>query len=1063
MKQRPRALSIAGLSFKADSRLACGIITAAMISGSALVSYAGDKMGGVELSVSQSVSQKYTVSGTVVDESGEPMIGVSVLVLGTKEGVATDFDGNYSIQVAPGATLQFSYIGYKTQTAVVGSKGAINITMAPDNNVLDDVVVVGYGTVKKRDLTGAVASVKSTDLNMTPVASATEALEGRVAGLDITRESGQAGSGTKILLRGNRSLTAGQEPLYVIDGIPGSIDNLNPNDIQSIDVLKDASSTAIYGSAGANGVIMITTKQAEAGKVQVDFDAYYGWNGFAKYPKALRGEAWLDYLREGYYASTGSQAPGLTELFNGYGYNSDAIIPYVNSGKWVDWVDETLQTGSQQNYSVSVRGGNDRFRGHFSLGYNRTEGIYRNDKSDLYTSRFGMDLKVNKWFSAGIQGGFTYRDVDSRSTRLNRVYSYVPVGDVYDANGGINIYPVDGMQDQVSLLADERDGIYSKNTKTFAFTANPYIDITILPELTFRSILGTSVSSSRAGEFKSNETFMMLTGSETALRKASVAPNLNYNYTWENILNFKKSWNDTHNLGITLITSWANNQKEENSAYNEGFLYNNFLWYSLSSGVNPSVTSSYYQTKRMSYAARVNYDYMGRYLFTASVRQDGVSQLYNHWDTFPAAALAWRMSDESFMESTRGWLNNLKLRVGWGVSGNPNVSAYVSRTEVSSDGLDNLNFGSGAVTSSVLSKAVGNVDMGWEKSYNWNIGLDFGVINNRIDGSFEFYDTDTKDVLYSRKLPTSGGLFNPKTPYEMVCNIARMRNTGFEMTINSRNIVTRDFQWTSTLTFAVNKERVKSIDLGSGTTVDDLISLGLFMGEPKDVIYSYKKLGIWQKGEEADAAVFGLLPGDSKVQTRLQKVSDGHWTLTDEDGTVTEYTAENPYTINAEDRVILGHKSPSWTAGLNNSFYYKGFDLNVFITARWGHTVSSDILGYWGKAAMPEFYNYWTESNPTNDFPRPYMSRNAGYSSPSLGLGIVDGSYWKIKTISLGYTLPKNVLERAGMSRCRIYGTLSNPFVFAKDKLLREVDPETGGTDKYPLYKQIVFGVNLSF
>ncbi|WP_353957165.1 TonB-dependent receptor [Duncaniella freteri] len=964
----------------------------------------------------------------------------------------------------PHSVLTISYVGYVTQEIPVDGRSVIDVTLKESREMLDEVVVVGYGTVKKRDLTGAVASVKSGDLTMTPVASATEALEGRVAGLDITRESGQAGSGTKILLRGNRSLTAGQDPLFVIDGIPGSIDNLNPNDIQSIDILKDASSTAIYGSAGANGVIMITTKQAEEGKVQVDLDTYFGWNGFAKYPKALSGDAWLDYLKEGYYATTGNQASDLTQLFNGYGYNADVIRPYVEQGKWIDWVDETLQTGTQQNYSVSIRGGNERFKGNFSLGYNRTEGIYRDDKSDLYTSRFGMDLKINKWLTAGMQGGLTFRDVDNRSTRLNRTFSYVPVGDVYDAEGNINIYPVDGLQDQVSLLADEREGVYKKNSKTFAFTANPYLDVTILPEmLTFRTILGTSVSSSRTGEFKSNDTFMMLTGSETAIRKASLDPTLSYNYTWENILNFRKSWNNTHNLGLTLITSWAYNQKEKHTAYNEGFLYDKFLWYSLSSGTNPSVSSSYTQTKRMSYATRVNYDYLGRYLFTASVRQDGVSQLYNHWDTFPAAALAWRISDEPFMESTRNWLNNLKLRVGYGVSGNPNVDAYVSRTEVTSNGLDNINFGSGPITSSVLSQAVGNVEMGWEKSYNWNIGVDFGIINNRIDGALEFYDTDTKDVLYSRNLPSTGGLFKPKNPYKMVCNVARMRNTGFEMTINSRNIVTKDFQWTTTLTFAANKERVKSIDLGSGTTVDNLVSLGLFMDNPKDMIYNYRKLGIWQKGEEADAAVFGLLPGDSKVNTRLVKVSDGLWTLTEEDGTVTEYTAENPYQIGEKDKELIGHKSPSWTAGLNNSFYYKGFDLNVFITARWGQTVQSPILGYFGRVAMPDFYDYWTESNPTNDFPRPYMSRSTSHSASNLGLGIVDGSYWKIKTISLGYTLPKNVLDKAGMSRCRFYGTISNPFVFAKDKLLRDVDPETGGTDGFPLYKQIVFGINLSF
>lgn len=1038
------------------------LLAAAVMAGSFSVSAAGSPAAVAAVQAQAGVKQQ-AVTGTVTDQNGEPLAGVAVLVQGTTNGVATDIDGHFSLKAPAGSTLVFSYVGCKTQTVKVSGSAPINVVLAEDASKLDEVVVVGYGTMKKRDLTGAVASVKSAELNMTPVASAVEALQGRVAGLDITRNSGSANSGTSILLRGNRSLTAGQEPLYVIDGIPGSITNLNPNDIASIDILKDASSTAIYGSAGANGVIMITTKQAEAGKVHVDFDSYFGWNGDAKYPKPISGDAWLNYLEEGYYATTGKHSTSQAELFSGYGYNADAIIPYIKDGKWIDWVDQMHHTGTQQNYSLSVRGGNDKVRGNFSLGYNRTEGIYLNDMSELYTSRFGVDVSVNRWVKTGIQGGLTYRNVNSRSTRLNKAFGYIPLGDVYDENGEIKIYPVEGLQDQVNLLADERPGTYLNNSKTFAFTANPYVDVTFIPELTFRSILGTSVSAGRSGEFKSNDTFMMLTGSENAIRKANYANSLSYNYTWENILNYKKTFAEKHNVGLTLITSWANSQSERSNAYNEGFLYDNYLWYALAAGTTPSVGSSYVQTKRMSYAARVNYDYAGRYLFTASVRRDGVSQLYNHWDTFPAAAIAWRISDEEFMEGTRSWLNNLKLRAGYGVSGNPNVSAYVSRTEVTSTGLDNLNLGAGAVTSSVLSQAVGNAAMGWEKSYNANIGLDFAVLNNRIDGSVEYYDTDTRDVLYSRALPSSGGLFNPKSPYNMVCNIARMHNRGVELTLNTRNIVTKDFKWSSTLTFAANQERVKSIDLGSGTDVDQLVSLGLFIDNPKNMIYNYRKLGIWQSDEAADAAVFGLLPGDCKVETRLEKKSDGVWTLTDEEGNVTEYTKDSPYQINEKDRVLIGHTSPSWTGGFNNTFIYKGFDLNIFMTARWGQTVESPMLGYWGRTAIPEFYDYWTESNPTNDFPRKYMSRTTSHSSPTLGLGIVDGSYWKIKTISLGYSLPASLLRQAEISRCRFYATVSNPFVFAKDKLMRQVDPETGGTDAFPLYKQFVLGVNVSF
>ena len=790
------------------------------------------------------------VTGTVLDKAGESVIGASVVVKGTTIGTTTGVDGSFTLQSVPqNGTLQVSFLGYKTVEVAVNGRTAVQVVLEEDAAQLDEVVVVGYGVMKKSDVTGAVARVTAEELTKRPVNNAFEAMQGKIAGVDITSNQ-RPGSVGEIRIRGNRSLNASNEPLYVVDGVPlaaGGIDALNSRDIESIDVLKDASSTAIYGSAGANGVIMITTKQASEGKVQVDFDAYYGVNGFAKYPNTLSGDAWLNYLNEGYIATNGSAPASQAELFTAWGMNYDMVQPYLNAGKWINWADETLHTGTQQNYSVSVRGGNETVKGNFSLGYNQTKGIYKNDKVDMYTARAGVDVKIAKWIKAGIQMGLTFRDSDSRSSRLNKSFSMIPLGDVYDENGDINIYPIEGLQDYVSLINDDRPGVYSSNNKSLHITANPYVDITILPELTFRSILGTSLSNSRSGSFQSDEDYMALMGSRTAIRNANYGTSLGYNYTWENILNYNKTFAEDHNVGATLITSWSKSQSESSSAYNEGFLYNDFLWFSLQAGNNPSVSSGYQHKNKMSLAARVNYSYKGKYLFTASVRRDGVSQLYNHWDTFPAAAIAWRISDEGFMKNTKDWLDNLKLRVGYGVSGNPNVGAYVSRTEVTSSGLDALNFGSGQVPVNVLTQAVGNASMGWEKSYNLNVGLDFGMFNGRIDGSIEFYDTDTKDVLYSRSLPATGGQFNAKNPYQMVANIARMHNRGVELTLNTRNIVTKNFTWTSTLTFAYNKEQVKSIDLGSNTSVDDLVSLGLFMGQPKSTIFGLKKIGIWHR------------------------------------------------------------------------------------------------------------------------------------------------------------------------------------------------------------------------
>ena len=1010
------------------------------------------------------------ITGKVTDVSGNPIPGVNVIIKGTDIGTITDADGNYSIPDVPSdATLVFSFVGMLTEEAEVGSQTEINIMLVEDILSLDEVVVIGYGTVNRKDLTGAVSSVKSEDIIIAPTHNAVEAIQGRVAGLDITRNDGRANSGMSILLRGNRSLTASSEPIYIIDGIQGSINNLNPADIVSIDILKDASSTAIYGSAGANGVFIITTKQAEKGRIQVDFDSYVSINGWASFPGALQGDAWFRYLEEGYYA-TYDQAPADRDaLLAAWSLSPTVLNPYIDSAKWVDWIDESLKTGIQFNNTLSIRGGSDIVQSHFSMGYNRTEGIYKNDYLDIFTLRENLNVQAAKWAKFGITTGLVFRNSESRPSRINKAFGMVPLGDVYDENGDINQYPIDGMTDVISLLADNIDGTYKNNSKSINITANPYAEITLAKGLTFRSIIGTSLSTSRQGIFNSDHTYMMLAGSQTAIRNASFNNDLGYSYTWENIVDYKVNIANNHEVGATFITSYGNSQDESSDGYSEGFLYDDFLFYNIDAGVNPSVSTYYSVKKRMSYAGRLNYNFKGKYLITGSVRYDGVSQLSEKWDVFPAGAVAWRISDESFMEATSNWLNNLKLRAGYGVSGNSNINAYVTKSEVTS-GSDPINLGGGELLTSIPTQAIGNVLLGWEKSYNLNIGIDFGLFRNRIDGSVEWYDTDTRDVIYARNLPFSGGGFAPKLAYQMNSNIAAMHNKGIEITTNSRNIQTKDFRWSSTITFARNWEEITSIDLGSGTSVDDLISLGLFLGSPKNTFYDYKKTGIWQLGEEADAAVFGLEPGDVKIESSLTKRSDGVWykTIADDEGndSIAEYTADSPYTINAtEDRQIIGQETPKWTAGFQNTFFYKGFDLNIFITARWGQMINGQLMGYFshGSNNLPDNYDYWTETNPTNDYPRPYQRRTTSFSSPVAGLSYVDASYIKAKNITLGYTLPKSLMSRIGLSNFRIYGTVYNSLIFTKSHLLKGVDPETEASDSFPLYKQLVFGVNVSF
>lgn len=1021
------------------------------------------KRTGISLS-EDLLQQEIQIKGVVTDANNMPVPGVNVLVKGTNTSTQTDFDGNYTIKVSGGKVLVFSFIGYISQEVEVVKSATINIILKEDISQLEDVVVIGYGTVKKRDLTGAVSSVKGDDIKMAPVTSPIEAIQGRVAGLDISRNAGNTSGKVNILLRGNRSLQRESNPIYIIDGIIGDINNLNPNDIASIDVLKDASSTAIYGSQGANGVIVITTKKAKEGRVQIDFDSYVSINSNPSFPSALKGDAWLQYLEDAYQSTYGSPSADRDALLSGWNLPLNSLNPYLDSGKSVDWVKETFKTGIQTNNTLSIRGGNEKVMASLSLGRNRTEGVYQGDNVNVYTMRSDLSIQAAKWAKFGLTTGLIYRDQKDNRSRVNKAFGMVPLGDVYDENAQINQFPIAGEPGIVSVLANNIPGTLSNNTKSFNITANPYAEFTFAKDLTFKTILGISASNSRQGVFNSDHTYLMLTGSENAIRNAQYNTTLNYTYNWENILNYKFNINENHKFETTLITSYYNTQNERSYSYSEGFLYDGFSYYNLKAGVNARVDNSFSEFKRMSFAGRLNYSLKDKYLFTGSVRYDGVSQLVDNWDVFPAGAFAWRVSDENFMTNV-DWVNELKLRVGYGISGSSNIDPYATKSETT-NGADILNLGTGQVLTTIPTRVVGNNRLGWEKSYNTNIGLDFGFFNNRITGSLEVYNTDTKDIILSRALPSTLGGFTPKIQYIQNANIAKMNNKGIELTLNTVNVKKGDFQWSSTLTFARNDEKVKEINLGPNAKLDDLISLGLFFDQPRYTYYGLKKIGIWQLGEEADAAVFGLQPGDVKIQTDLTKKADGVWVGVDSSGNEVEYTSTNKYAIStSKDRRILGHQTPSWTGGLLNTFKYKNFDLSVFATARWGQTIDGQLLGYfgYGKQNILDNYNYWTPTNPTNDFPRPYISRTSTTSPSVTGLNYVDGSFVKIKNITLGYRMPESVNKTIGASSFRIYGTVYNSFVFAKSHLLKGIDPETQASDSFPLYKQLVFGLNLSF
>ena len=987
-----------------------------------------------------SVMQGKTIKGQILDETGESMIGVSVLVKGTTIGTVTDFDGNYTLEVPSGKNiLEISYIGYKTKEITIGNNSLINIKMEPDTQALDEVVVIGYGTVKKRDLTGAVASMKNEDVTVAPTSNVMEALQGKIAGMDIVKSSGQVGEDVSILLRGSRSIYGSNEPLFIIDGIPGSYSQVNPSDIESVDVLKDASSTAICGSAGANGVVIITTKRGKEGKATVNFDAYYGFSGSPNYKHGMVGDEWVNYQREAYKYKNGDYPSDMSALFG----NQDYTDAY-NAGKWIDWIDEASgNTATTQKYSLSVSGGSEKTKIFASTSYNREEGLLSNDNLNKYSLRLNIDQEIFSWAKMGFTSNLTYQDRNQgvRNTFTKGLSSF-PLGDAYDQNGKINHEYITG---QYSPLGDFIEDQYVNNTRSTYLNVSGYLELSPIKDFTFTSRINGTLSDSRQGQYwgdQCNANRPSYAGSP----HAAITNKNAWNYTWENILSYNTTIAKDHNIGGSVITSWNKNQNDSSLAAASGQMVDRWSFWRLASGASQHVESDFAQTQKMSFAVRFNYSYKGKYLFTFSNRWDGVSQFSagHKWDSFPAGAIAWRISDEPFMNVAKNWLNNLKLRVGYGITGNSGgVDAYGTTTQAyvyTGNGLT-LNGQNSSFTQ--YTGTYGSKDLGWEKSYNWNVGLDYGILNNRVDGSIEWFKTTTKGLLFKRTLPITSGLTGWGSPLSIWQNIAETSNQGVEVTINSHNIKTKDFSWNTTLSVTWSKEKIEKLPDG------DLISENLFVGHSIKSIYGYKYTGIWGTNTPQDILdAYGVKPGFIQIET-LEK---------DGDGGVHKYSTN--------DRQVLGHTNPDWIVGLNNTFTYKNFDLSVFAMARYGQTINSDLLGYY-TAEQSVTTNqlagadYWTENNQGAYYPAP--GTGSEQSTVISALRVRDGSFIKVKNITLGYTFPVNISRKALMEKCRIYATAYNPFIYVKDKQLKGTDPETNGSDAFPTFRQFVFGVNLTF
>ena len=1012
-----------------------------------LLSYAGivNSFGSVNLSVPADQKQTKALSGKVSDDSGQSVPGASVLVKGTTVGVITDMDGKFTLNVpSDSKTLVFSFVGMVTQEVAIGTKSTFEIILAQETIGLEEVVAVGYGTVRKKDLTGSVASVGNGKLQERSAFSAAQALQGKAAGVVVQQTNSAPGADAKVMIRGNRSLKATNDPLYVVDGVPlvVGLSEISQSDIESIDILKDASATAIYGSRGANGVVLITTKKGKSGKAVVDYNGYYGVENQAKKLELFNGPEWVDFLREAYrttnvYPAVPTYAKDILMMPVGQendpkGITSQIQNAYDADGSWhperlvsTDWMGEVMRTGTVTNHEVSVRGGTDKLKVLASATYFNEKGMVKTQDYTRYSVRVNFDWDLSDYVKIGGQTQFSHFDRNDGPNVYDGIKSLSPLARIRnDAGTLINRPGNDPQLWNPVLNLTNATVLYRKNR----FLGSYYTEVKLPFDVKFRSNFGLDY-----GPYTDQRFYGSLSSDRSGGNaRAENGGDQRMMFTWENLLYWNKVIKN-HSFGATFLQSI---QQEKFESYRISVLnlpYETQLWYNVGSSPTISAVSSGYTKWQMaSFMGRLNYSYKDKYLLTASARYDGSSRLApgHKWVMFPSAAIAWRINEEGFMKGNSTF-SNLKLRAGYGITGNSAIDPYKTAGNLA---FSRYNYNANTVMA-FYQNEMPNPDLKWEMTKQWNAGLDFGILKGRINGVVDLYLQNTSDLLMDRQLPQASG-FN-----SVVYNIGKTRNKGIEVTINSQNIQKANFTWNTDFIFAKNKEEI--VELYGGKKDDT--GNKWFIGQPINVYYDYKSLGIWQLGQETDATKFGAKPGMIHIQD------------TDGDGKIT-----------AADQVIVGTTRPKFTASMSNYFTYKNFDMNFFLNASYGNMLQFDRnmsfngrynslkVDYWKVTAYDASGNP-TASNGSNEAPRP----NNGIENPAYrsALNYFNASFLRLSNITLGYNLPKNIISKAHITKFRVYTTVQNAFCITK---YPGTDPESGQDFNVPMPRTIMFGVNMS-
>ena len=993
-----------------------------------------------------SLFQTKTVTGKVIDESGVGMPGVNVLVQGTSNGTTTDSEGMYWLSIPAdqaSGVLVFSFIGYANQEIPINNQSVVNVTMLADVKSLTEVVVVGYGVQEKRDVTAAISQISGEAITKIPTGNAMDAMKGQIAGVDILQTGGRPGQDARITVRGRRSLTASNDPLFVVDGIPmtagtSSISDFNPEDIASVEVLKDAASQAIYGSRGSNGVILITTKRGEPGKTKVSYKGTYGVTVPYKLIPMMNGQEFADLKREANrvdangqsgraaWGDVGSSIPADAAVFN------DAVeLNSVQNGLSTDWQDLIYQNGKQVNHQVSVSAGSDRSFILAALSYFQEDGLIEGTDYGRYTARINADHDISKTFRVGVSSLFSRVQTNWGSgSVISEAVNQSPLGLPYDAEGNIIFLPIsDGIRS--NPLSELVPGKRVDERNINRVFSSVYVDVNILEGLKYKFLVGQDYQHFERGVFEGQFTNTRKNGTPYA----SIEKAEDFGYTLENLLTYNKSFGQ-HDLGATLLQSVAQQTFTTSNTAAANLPYETALWHNLGLGTVTSYGTDYNQYRLLSFMGRINYAFAGKYLLQASMRWDGSSRLApgHKWNAFPGVSVGWRIKDEPFMENFRQ-LSELKLRASYGKVGNTAVAPYQTQGTLRPSVYDwNDRDAKGFILDQIPSP-----DLSWEYSESFDVGLDFGLFNGRVYGYLDYFTTSTGvSLLLRRQLPPTSGYAS------ILQNVGGTRTNGFELTLNS-TILDRPngLKWTAEFNVASLHEEIVDLALKgpNGEKIDD-VGNNWFIGEPIRAFYDYKKLGIWQAGEKDQAAVYGQFPGEIKL---ADLNNDGKI-----DGT--------------NDRMVLGNDVPKAFGGLSSKLEFKGIDFSFFFYYRLGFMINSDFSN--GQATMQGRYNnlrvdYWTIDNPTNEYPRPNKNQeNITYGS---SLRYMDGGFVKLRNVTLGYSLPESLIDRLSMSKLRIFFTAQNPLIISNYKLF---DPERAGnitSGEMPSSILYMGGLNVSF